>query len=169
MGMFMMMFRGWFDVSNSVYNRFVKALLNGNVREMNAYMNEVALATFSNFDSGTHSSSKSQPERFFHGFVLGLLVELRDRYQVKSNRESGYGRYDVMLIPRNAAEDAMILEFKVFDAEEENSLQDTVKAALRQIIERQYDAELLEIGIIKTQIHHYGFAFEGKQVLIEGR
>ena len=169
MGMFMAMFRGWFEVSNSVYNRFVKALLNGNVREMNAYMNEVALATFSNFDSGTHPSAKTQPERFYHGFVLGLLVELRDRYQVKSNRESGYGRYDVMLIPRNVAEDAMILEFKVFDAKEENSLCDTVKSALRQIVERQYDAELLEAGIAKKKIHHYGFAFEGKQVLIEGQ
>ena len=163
MGMFMMMFRGWFDVSNSVYNRFVNALLGGNVREMNAYMNEVALATFSNFDSGTHPSSKSQPERFYHGFVLGLLVELRDRYQVKSNRESGYGRYDVMLIPRNVAENAMILEFKVFDVEEEYSLQDTVKSALRQIEEKQYDTELLEAGISKNRIHHYGFAFEGKK------
>lgn len=169
LGMFMVMFRGWFDVSNSVYNRFVKALLSGNVREMNAYMNEVALATFSSFDSGTHPSSKTQPERFYHGFVLGLLVELRDRYQVKSNRESGYGRYDVMLIPRNAADDAMILEFKVFDAKEENSLCDTVKSALRQIVERQYDAELLEAGIAKKKIHHYGFAFEGKNVLIDGQ
>ncbi len=169
MGMFMVMFRGWFNMSNSVYNRFVKALLSGNVREMNAYMNEVALATFSNFDSGIHPFSKTQPERFYHGFVLGLLVELRDRYQVKSNRESGYGRYDVMLIPRNVTEDAMILEFKVFDAEEENSLQDTVKSALRQIVERQYDAELLEAGIVKNQIHHYGFAFEGKNVLIDGQ
>lgn len=165
MGMFMMMFRGWFDVSNSVYNRFVNALLGGNVREMNAYMNEVALATFSNFDSGTHPSSKSQPERFYHGFVLGLLVELRDRYQVKSNRESGYGRYDVMLILRNVAENAMILEFKVFDVEEEYSLQDTVKSALRQIEEKQYDTELLEAGISKNRIHHYGFA----KVLIDGQ
>lgn len=165
MGMFMMMFRGWFDVSNSVYNRFVNALLGGNVREMNAYMNEVALATFSNFDSGTHPSSKSQPERFYHGFVLGLLVELRDRYQVKSNRESGYGRYDVMLILRNVAENAMILEFKVFDVEEEYSLQDTVKSALRQIEEKQYDTKLLEAGISKNRIHHYGFA----KVLIDGQ
>ena len=169
LGMFMLMFRGWFDVSNSVYNRFVKALLNGNIREMNAYMNEVALVTFSNFDSGIHPSSKTQPERFYHGFVLGLLVELRDRYQVKSNRESGYGRYDVMLIPRNKAEDAMILEFKVFDSEQENSLKDTVISALHQIEEKQYDAELLEAGIGKGKIHHYGFAFEGKQVLIEGK
>ncbi|WP_455195235.1 AAA family ATPase [Eubacterium ramulus] len=169
MGMFMAMFRGWFEVSNSVYNRFVKALLKGNVREMNAYMNEVALATFSNFDSGIHPSSKTQPERFYHGFVLGILVELRDRYQVKSNRESGYGRYDVMLIPRNVADDAMILEFKVFDAEEENSLRDTVKSALHQIVERQYDAELLEAGLAQKQIHHYGFAFEGKNVLIDGQ
>ena len=165
MGMFMMMFRGWFDVSNSVYNRFVNALLGGNVREMNAYMNEVALATFSNFDSGTHPSSKSQPERFYHGFMLGLLVELRDRYQVKSNRESGYGRYDVMLIPRNVAENAMILEFKVKETEEK-TLQETVQKALAQIEIKKYDAELKERGIPKERIRHYGFAFEGKKVLI---
>ena len=104
-----------------------------------------------------HPSSKSQPERFYHGFELGLLVELRGRYL--NNRESGYGRYDVMLIPRNVAENAMILEFKVFDVEEEYSLQDTVKSALRQIEEKQYDTELLEAGF-QNRIHHYGF--EGK-------
>ena len=133
--------------------------------EMNAYMNEVALATFSNFDSGTHPSSKSQPERFYHGFMLGLLVELRDRYQVKSNRESGYGRYDVMLIPRNVAENAMILEFKVKETEEK-TLQETVQKALAQIEIKKCDVELKERGIPKERIRHYGFAFEGKKVLI---
>ena len=169
LGMFMIMFRGWFDKANSVYNRFVKALLSGNIREMNAYMNEVALATFSSFDSGTHPSGQAQPERFYHGFVLGLLVELRDRYVVKSNRESGYGRYDVMLIPLKEEDPAVVLEFKVYDLQEETSLQDTVKSALQQIREKQYDTELLENGIKKDRIHHYGFAFEGKKVLIDGK
>lgn len=102
------MFQGWFSNSESNYNAFIKAMLRGNVKEMNTYRNEVALATFNSFDIGRHPSGKSQPERFYHGFVLGLLVELRDRYEVKSNRESGYGRYDVMLISRETPDQAII-------------------------------------------------------------
>lgn len=166
MSMFFNMFQGWFEGSKYVYNGFVKALLKGDVKEMNAYMNEVALATFSSFDTGSHPSGRTQPERFYHGFVLGLLVELRERYEVRSNRESGYGRYDVMLVPHDKHERAVILEFKVFDKEEESSLKDTVAAALRQIEEKRYEEELLLQGISKQQIYKYGFAFEGKKVLI---
>lgn len=169
LGMFTGMFKGWFSASDCNYNAFVQALLQGNLKEMNVYMNDVALVTFSSFDTGRHPSGKTQPERFYHGFVLGLLAELRDRYVLKSNRESGYGRYDVMLIPRDFAEQAYVLEFKVHDPEEEESLQETVQAALMQIQEKQYDAELSELHIKSNQIHHYGFAFEGKKVLIGGR
>ena len=164
--MFHSMIRGWFQSSETNYNDFVKALLHGNLKEMNIYMNDVALATFSSFDTGKKSSPKSQPERFYHGFVLGLLVDLRDQYEIKSNRESGYGRYDVMLIPFAREEDAIILEFKVHEPDEELSLQDTVQSALQQIENKNYDAELLTRGIRKERIHHYGFAFHGKQVLI---
>ena len=166
--MFSNMFRGWFGSSDANYNDFVKALLKGNLKEMNIYMNDVALATFSSFDTGSHPSRRSQPERFYHGFVLGLLVELRERYEVKSNRESGYGRYDVMLVPLNEADDVIVLEFKVHEAEEETSLQETVQSALKQIEEKNYDAELTALGIAKERIRHYGFAFEGKKVLIGG-
>ena len=169
LGMFTGMFKGWFSASDCNYNAFVQALLQGNLKEMNVYMNDVALVTFSSFDTGRHPSGKTQPERFYHGFVLGLLAELRDRYVLKSNRESGYGRYDVMLIPRDFAEQAYVLEFKVHDPEEEESLQETVQAALMQIQEKQYDAELSELHIKSNQIHHYGFAFGGKKVLIGGR
>ena len=169
LGMFTGMFKGWFSASDCNYNAFVQALLQGNLKEMNVYMNDVALVTFSSFDTGRHPSGKTQPEQFYHGFVLGLLAELRDRYVLKSNRESGYGRYDVMLIPRDFAEQAYVLEFKVHDPEEEESLQETVQAALMQIQEKQYDAELSELHIKPEQIHHYGFAFEGKKVLIGGR
>ena len=167
--MFYNMFKGWFDDSDSNYNAFVEALLKGSLKEMNVYMNDVALATFSSFDTGNHPSERTQPERFFHGFVLGLLVELRDIYEVKSNRESGYGRYDVMLIPKNNDKkyNAIILEFKVFDSYDESTLEETVQSALKQIEEKNYDAELLARGIERERIRHYGFAFEGKQVLIE--
>ena len=166
LSMFMTMFRGWFKNKDANYNDFVKALLKGSLKEMNIYMNDVALATFSSFDTGKKPSEKSQPERFYHGFVLGLLVELRDRYQIRSNRESGYGRYDVMLTPVTEVDDAIVIEFKVHEPDEEESLQDTVRTALDQITEKNYDAELLAQGISAERIRHYGFAFEGKKVLI---
>ena len=169
LGMFTGMFKGWFSASDCNYNAFVQALLQRNLKEMNVYMNDVAQVTFSSFDTGRHPSGKTQPERFYHGFVLGLLAELREQYVLKSNRESGYGRYDVMLIPRDFTEQAYVLEFKVHDPEEEESLQETVQAALMQIQEKQYDAELSKLHIKPEQIHHYGFAFEGKIVLIGGR
>ena len=165
--MFSNMFRGWFNASVSNYNGFIRALLRGNVKEMNIYMNEVALSTFSSFDSGKHPSGKSEPERFYHGFVLGLLVELRDKYEVQSNRESGYGRYDVMIIPRDKNSQAVIIEFKVIDSQEETSLDMTADSALKQIEEKNYDAKLLERGYKREAIQHYGFAFEGKKVLIK--
>ena len=163
--MFEHMIRNWFGDYEEPYNDFIKALLLNDLKAMNYYMNEVALATFSYFDTGKNPS-KEEPERFYHGFVLGLMVDLNDRYVLTSNRESGFGRYDVMLEPRNPGDDAMILEFKVQDKGEEKDLQDTVKAALQQINAKKYEASLIEKGIPKEKIRTYGFAFQGKQVLI---
>ena len=163
--MFEHMIRNWFGDYEESYNDFIKALLLNDLKAMNYYMNEVALATFSYFDTGKNPS-KEEPERFYHGFVLGLMVDLNDRYVLTSNRESGFGRYDVMLEPRNPGDDAIILEFKVQDREDEKDLQDTVKAALRQIDAQKYEASLIEKGIPKEKIRTYGFAFQGKQVLI---
>ena len=158
----------WSLLMASGYLKPDKVLLKGRLREMNIYMNDIALSTFSYFDVGTQPSERTQPERFFHGFVLGLLVELRDIYEIKSNRESGYGRYDVMLVPKSDDRkyNAIILEFKVYDSYDESTLEDTAQSALRQIEEKNYDAELIARGIEKDRIRHYGFAFEGKKVLI---
>ena len=164
--MFYKMVKNWFGKDRTVYNGFVRALLSGNLKEMNAYMNRMALSMFSSFDGGNHPSEETDPERFYHGFVLGLLVDLAGKYQVTSNRESGYGRYDVMLTPLDKASDGMILKFKVYDPEEEGSLEDTVQSALRQIEEKKYEQSLLDGGIPKERIRKYGFAFEGKKVLI---
>ena len=164
--MFYDMVHGWFDEPDGAYNEFVDALLCGDKKAMNVYMNDVALATFSYFDTGS-KPHRAEPERFYHGFVLGLLVDLYGRYVITSNRESGFGRYDVMLEPKNPEkDDAIILEFKVYDPEDEKSLKDTVSAALAQIEEKQYAAQLVAKGISVEQIRIYGFAFEGKKVLI---
>ena len=164
--MFQNMVRDWFSDAETDYNDFIKALLAGNIKEMNAYMNRVALQTFSYFDTG-RSPSGAEPERFYHGFVLGLMVELQDRYVITSNRESGFGRYDVMLEPRHPEKnDAIIMEFKVYDPEDEKTLRDTVCEALSQIEQKKYAAMLIERGISEEHIRSYGFAFQGKTVLI---
>lgn len=160
--------RGWFAQASGDYNAFIKALLNDDTEAMNAYMNRVSQRIFSTFDVGKKPSEQSEPERFYHGFVLGLMVELIDQYEVKSNHESGFSRYDVVLKPRDIRKKAMILEFKVFNPNKETVLEDTVKNALKQIKEKNYAAELLEAGIVKENIKMYGFAFKGKKILICG-
>ena len=164
--MFRNIIRKLFGRVSSVYNDFIKALLLDDVKAMNVYMNDVAMATFSYFDTGKHPSHIGA-ERFYHGFVLGLMMELADRYILTSNRESGFGRYDVMLEPRKPEQDdGIVMEFKVQDADEEQELSDTVEAALRQIEEKSYEAVLVEKGIPRDRIRKYGFAFCGKRVLI---
>lgn len=165
--MFRRMIDGWFKKYTPNYNAFVKALLADDVRAMNHYINRIALETFSFFDTGKGPSASAEPERFYHGFVLGLMVDLQDNYHITSNRESGFGRYDIMLEPVEIGQsDAIILEFKVIDPESEADLNATVNNALEQIRHKQYDAQLLARGFRPDQIRAYGFAFQGKQVLI---
>lgn len=166
--MFRKMVRDWFKNDSEVYyNEFIRALLNDNVRKMNTFMNKVALTTFSSFDSGNKPSDQAEPERFYHGFVLGMVVNLSDTYRIRSNRESGYGRYDVMMVPIDQSKKAFIFEFKVLDPDEdERTLEDTLANAHAQIEEKQYEAELLGEGFLQEQIRKYGFAFQGKKCLI---
>ncbi|MDY4969803.1 MAG: AAA family ATPase [Lachnospiraceae bacterium] len=167
--MFENMVKEWFAPGASDYSDFIRALLADDVDAMNVYMNRVALQTFSFFDVGNRPSKEAEPERFYHGFVLGLMVELADRYVITSNRESGFGRYDIMLKSRRENQegrDAIIIEFKVFNPAKEKDLGETVEKAKEQIAARQYEAALEAEGIPADRIRRYGFAFCGKQVLI---
>ena len=166
--MFRKMILRWFTPAKRETNEFIKALINGDVESMNAYMNKVTLKTISYFDSG-NSPSDEEPERFFHGLVLGLMVDQTENYIITSNRESGYGRYDIMLEPidkSNEKQPGIVIEFKVINPKKEKTLEETVEAALKQIEDKGYDAELVKRGVKRENIHHYGFAFMGKKVLI---
>ena len=165
--MFESMFVGWFKNQGANYGDFMMALTEGDMEAMNYYMNKVALATFSYFDVGSENGCDPEPERFYHGFVLGLIAERAATYEIRSNRESGFGRYDIMMIPHDPKTyPAIIIEFKVCGRIKKESIEEAVQSALNQIKEKNYDAELLAQGIPADRIRHYGFAFEGKKVLI---
>ena len=145
LSMFTTMFQNWFQNQDANYGYFMKALIAGDLEAMNYYMNKVALATF----------------------VLGLIAERSGIYMIRSNRESGFGRYDIMMIPQEREKyPAIIIEFKVCSRMRKETLEEAVQSALDQITEKNYDAELLAQGISADRIRHYGFAFEGKRVLI---
>ena len=169
--MFEVMIEQWFGKEKFNYNGFVKSLLNGDIESMNEYMNRVTRGVISYFDTGK-TPSDEEPERFYHGLVLGLMVDQVDNYILSSNRESGFGRYDIMLEPidkNNEKYPGIVIEFKVFNQKKEDTLEETVENALRQIKEKDYDAELIKRGVKEENIYHYGFAFKGKEVLIDGR
>ena len=200
--MFEVMIEQWFGEEKFNYNNFVKSLLNGDIESMNEYMNRVTRGVISYFDTGKTPSDEEperlascydcrgvangsslnccsnlyamteKSSHFYHGLVLGLMVDQVDNYILNSNRESGFGRYEIMLEPidkNNEKYPGIVIEFKVFNPKKEDTLEETVKNALRQIKEKDYDAELIKRGVKEENIYHYGFAFKGKEVLIDGR
>jgi len=158
----------WFAQAGGL-SEFTKAMLQGDPETMEEYLGDIMLICMSSFD-GSKTPSEKLPESFYHGLVLGLLVEQNSRYEIRSNRESGYGRYDVMMIPREENLPAVILEFKLFSTKRgEKTLEDTAANALKQIEEKKYDTELLHQGIPAEHILKYGLAFQGKDCLIRKR
>ena len=164
--MFRRIIREWFNDMDTGYGDFRRALLHDNIEEMNYYMNMVTLSTFSYFDTGTGRGNIDETERFYHGFVLGLLADLSDQFSIRSNRESGLGRYDIILRAREENGNSYIMEFKVFDRERDENMKACVARELQQIEEKQYETELVADGIARERIRKYGFAFDGKKVLI---
>ena len=162
------MAEGWFGEAEADLDDFAGALLQGDALGATRALSDVALYCMSSFD-GARRPAEREPERFYHGLVLGLLASLRGRYSVESNRESGFGRYDVALVPACGAsgtDPAVVMEFKVFDPRREQALEDTVARALRQIEKRRYVAGLVARGIDESRIRTYGIAFRGKEVLV---
>ncbi|MBQ9058658.1 MAG: AAA family ATPase [Atopobiaceae bacterium] len=159
----------WFYRAGSArYDSFVHSILTGNEEDATDYLNDITISCMSAFDGATHTA-ESEPERFYHGLVLGLLASLRGRYTVESNRESGRGRYDIMLVPTKDAQvkdTPIIIEFKVFDPRRESTLEDTASRALAQIEERAYATTLIERGFSAEHILSYGIAFRGKESLV---
>lgn len=148
------------------YSRFTKAFLEHNMEEVNDILTDISYSSMSYFDVANGPAERT-PENFYHGLVLGLIVSLKDRYRIVSNRESGRGRYDIAMYPLYESDDAFIMEFKVFDKRRENDLEDTVANALQQIEGKCYETDLLAEGISKERIYKLGFAFKGKDVLVE--
>ncbi|MBO6308240.1 MAG: PD-(D/E)XK nuclease domain-containing protein [Oribacterium sp.] len=161
---FSILVKRWFENAGGNYSYFVKALLEGNIDDMTDTLLEICESMISTFDG----SGKAAPENFYHGLVIGLLVELRGRYEIKSNRESGLGRYDVMLRPKDKKDNAVIIEFKSKRRSEKGkTLDELCDVALKQIEDKKYETELLEAGLDKDKIIKLAFAFEGKELLIK--
>jgi pyruvoyl-dependent arginine decarboxylase (PvlArgDC) len=152
----------WFrdKVNNDEFSQMLKALTLGDMETFEMIFEEIIDKTFSYFDVSGES------EKFYHGFVLGMLVALKDTHEVKSNKESGYGRYDVMIIPKDKKQLGIIIEFKKVNKKRE-TLESAVDKALKQIEDKNYESELLNMGI--KNILKIAMAFEGKKVSIKER
>jgi hypothetical protein len=151
----------WFkaNVGMDKYRHMLNALVKGEIKPFSKMFKEYVLKSVSYFDV-----SGQEQEKVYHAFVLGMLVSLNETHEVKSNRESGYGRYDVMLIPRNKKENGIIIEFKKVDEDDNETLETASQNALKQIEDRKYEVEIKDRGI--ENIIKLGISFKGKEVLV---
>ena len=160
--LFSQIIRDWFSnkVIGNDLNSIMKDLVTLNLEEFKEKFKILVMQMFSYMDVG-----KDTAENFYHAFVLGMLVSLKDTYVVNSNRESGMGRYDIMLEPKDKNANSFIMEFKVFKQDKEKDIEETIVNAKKQIEEKQYETSLRERGF--TNITKMVFAFDGKEVKVE--
>ena len=160
--LFQTIIREWFNdkVIGNNLNTILKDLITLNLDEFETKFKVLVTQMFSYMDVGENTA-----ENFYHAFVLGMLVGLKDSYYVKSNRESGYGRYDIMLEPKDKNGNSFIMEFKVYKEDKEKDIEDTIENAKKQIEERKYEEDLQERGY--TNITKMVFAFKGKEVKMQ--
>lgn len=153
----------WFKQEKPVweqYQKMLSSLTGGDITLFKKQFSSIAVNCLSYFDT-----SGDEPEKFYHALVLGMLVSLQDNYIIKSNKESGFGRYDVMLIPIDKKKNGIIIEFKKIDHDEEKTLEITAQKAIDQIEEKAYDSELRAMGI--KNIIKLAIVFDGKKTLIK--
>lgn len=150
--------RSWFEGSK-ISREFINSLEYASINRMEVFLNKISRETFSYFDTG-----KNQAESFYHAFFLGLLINIRDKYIIESNKESGYGRYDICLKPIDISKYGYIIEFKAFDADFHMNIDDAVEEALNQINEKKYDSNLIQYGV--KNIIKLAIVFKGKLVKI---
>lgn len=160
--LFEQIIESWFKdkVIGNDLRSILKDLVTLNLSEFEKKFQVLVRQMFSFMDVGSDTA-----ENFYHAFVLGMLVGLKDMYYVNSNRESGYGRYDIMLEPIDKKGNSFIIEFKVLENDEEKTLEDTINNAIKQIEEKKYEENLRERGF--TTITKMVFAFKGKEVKIK--
>jgi len=151
----------WFQetITNQKYELMLNMLITGEIEIFAGLFEEFVLNNLSYFDA-----AGKEPEKVYHAFVLGMLVSLSENYEVKSNKESGYGRYDVMIIPKDAAKLGIIIEFKKIDEFLKINIDEGTEAALKQIEEMKYEQELLQRGV--ENIVKLAVVFKGKEVRI---
>ena len=154
--------RSWFNdkVVGNDLRSILKDLVELNLSEFEKKFRVLVREMFSYMDVGENTA-----ENFYHAFVLGMLVGLKDTYYVNSNRESGFGRYDIMLEPHDKSKNSFIIEFKVADDFEDETIEEVLTSAKKQIEEKKYESNLRERGF--TNITKMVFAFKGKECKME--
>ncbi|MBE2209301.1 MAG: AAA family ATPase [Saprospiraceae bacterium] len=152
----------WFneDLGRSFNDTLLEALLAGQVQAFGAYLADFVVKVVSFYDT-----AKGRAEHFYHAFLLGLLARLDAKYRIRSNRESGYGRYDICLIPKNASQRGIVMEIKSPAIGSKETLEDCIVAARTQVLDKKYDAELTAHGV--TDILRLAIAVEGKELIVE--
>jgi len=152
----------WFEdtITKENYELMINSLVTGDIKIFGKILKQFVLKSISYFDVGGYEG-----EKVYHAFVLGMLISINDTHEVLSNRESGYGRYDVMIIPRDISKLGIVIEFKKLDFDDYETLEETAEEALKQIKDKKYSTTLENRGI--KNIKEIGIVFKGKDIYIK--